>query len=51
LRSIEWVAETLAKEGIDIQRGCATAASEDEKCLLVFHSSSHDDALVKLKGG
>ena len=41
-------ADILAKAGIDIRHIYATAADEDEKCLLVFHSSSDDHALVLL---
>jgi hypothetical protein len=43
------MAETVAKAGIDIRHIYATAAEEDEKCLLVFHSSNDDHALVLLK--
>jgi hypothetical protein len=41
--------ETLAQEGIDIHHVYATAAQDDEKCLLVLHSSNDDHALVLLK--
>jgi hypothetical protein len=43
------MAETVAKAGIDIRHIYATAAEEDERCLLVFHSSNDDHALVLLK--
>ena len=41
-------AETVAKAGIDIHHIYATVAEEDEKCLLVFHSSNDSHALVLL---
>lgn len=43
------MAETVTKAGIDIRHVYATAAEEDEHCLLVFHSSNDDHALVVLK--
>lgn len=45
------VADTLANEGIDICHVYATAGQEDDKCLLVFHSSDDEHALVTLQGG
>lgn len=43
------MAESMAKSGIDIRHIYATAAEEDEKCLLVFHTSNDSHALVLLK--
>jgi hypothetical protein len=42
-------AETLAKAGIDIRHIYATAAQQDDKCLVVLHSTNDDHALVLLK--
>ncbi len=42
------MAETVAKAGIDIRHIYATAPEEDDKCLLVFHSSNDSHALVLL---
>lgn len=44
------VADTLANENIDIRHVYATAGQEDDKCLLVFHSSNDEHALVRLRG-
>ena len=43
------VTELLAKEDIDLRHAYATAAPEDERCLLVFHSSHDEHALVLLR--
>jgi len=43
------VAEALAKEDIDIHHLYATALEEQEKSLLVFHTSNDHHALTTLK--
>lgn len=43
------VTEVLAKEDIDIHHVYAAALEEQEKSLLVFHTSNDHHALTKLK--
>ncbi|MEN6497276.1 MAG: ACT domain-containing protein [Thermoguttaceae bacterium] len=43
------VAEILAQEDIDIHHLYATALEEQDKSLLVFHTSNDHHALTKLK--
>lgn len=43
------VAEALTTENIDIQHAYATAMGEQERCLLVFHTSNDQHALTRLK--
>jgi hypothetical protein len=43
------VTKTLAQGGIDIHHVYAAATQDQDKCLLAFHSSNDEEALVKLK--
>lgn len=47
---LKQVTKTLAEEGIDIRHIYAAAAKDEDKCLLVFHSSNDEAVLAKLKG-
>ena len=47
--TLKRVTKTLAQEGIDIRHVYAAADREQDKCLLVFHSSDDERALAKLK--
>ena len=45
---LKQVTKILAQEGIDVRHVYAAATKEQDKCLLVFHSSNDDVALAKL---
>ena len=47
--SLKQVTKVLAQDGIDIRHIYAAADKEEDKCLLVFHSSNDDVALTKLQ--
>jgi hypothetical protein len=47
--TLKQVTKTLAQEGIDIRHVYAAADREQDKCLVVFHSSNDEDALAKLR--
>ena len=47
--TLKQVTKTLAQEGIDIRHVYAASDREQDKCLLVFHSSNDESALEKLK--
>jgi hypothetical protein len=46
---LKTVTKTLAQAGIDIRNVYAAATLDQDKCLLVFHSSNDEEALAKLK--
>ncbi len=46
--TLKQVTKALAQEGIDIRHIYAATDKEQDKCLLVFHSSNDDVALAKL---
>ncbi len=48
LGSLKQMTKTLAQEGIDIRHIYAAAEWENDKCLLLFHSSNDEIALAKL---
>jgi hypothetical protein len=46
---LKQVTKAMAEAGIDIHHVYAAATSEQDQCLLVFHTSDDDDAVAKLK--
>ena len=46
---LKQVTKALAHKGIDIRHVYAAASREQGKCLLVFHSSNDEEALIRLK--
>jgi hypothetical protein len=46
---LKQVTKTLAQDGIDIRHVYAASTREQDKCLLVFHSSNDEGAIAKLK--
>ncbi len=46
---LKQVTKTLAQEGLDIRHVYAASSGEQDKCLLVFHSSDDESAIAKLK--
>jgi hypothetical protein len=47
--TLKQLTKVLTQEGIDIRHIYAAADKEQDKCLLVFHSSNDDVAFTKLK--
>lgn len=47
--TLKQVTKALAQEGIDLRHVYAAADREQDKCLLVFHSSNDQSALAKVK--
>ena len=47
--TLKQVTKALAQEGIDLRHVYAAADREQDKCLLVFHSSNDESALAKLQ--
>jgi hypothetical protein len=47
--TLKQATKLVAQEGIDIRHVYAATDKEQDKCLLVFHSSNDDVALAKLK--
>lgn len=46
---LKQVTKAMAQGGIDIRNVYAAATQDQDKCLLVFHSSNDEEAMVRLK--